>query len=132
MTDIPTGATGQPPKPEEIQANEITIMSSAHRYKWRDIGLFLIAIGLCVNAFLGWVAESNHKRSLAELAAESKEAIDKANKNMDVLQTELNNVKKSAVATDLLKKDMVSEFTRTRKMIEEVRKTVDRIEKGMK
>lgn len=128
-----TGAAGQPLKSEgEIQANEITIMSSASRYKWRDIGLFLIAFGLCINAFLGWVAESNHKRSLSALAEDSKVAIDKANKGMTALQSELDAVKKSATAADALKKDMVSEFTRTRKMIEDVRKTVERIEKGMK
>lgn len=139
MTD--TTADQPPDKVTEIRASEVSIMPAANRNKWRDIGLFLVFVGLGINAFLGWNAESEHKKTLGALAADSKEAIDKANKSMGALQAELDAVKKSAKANDYFKEEMAKEFKSTREMLykawlnhskelEAVKKTVERIEKA--
>jgi uncharacterized protein HemX len=128
---------------DSVAGHEIVISSASKTNRIRDAGLFAIALGLGVMVFLWMNTENKQKIALEELAKESKEAIDKANKNMTALQEELERVKKGAIAAEAVKQDLSKEFKSTREMLfkawqhhakelELIRKTVERIDKDRK
>lgn len=123
------------------KGEELVVSRASMTNRIRDIGLLLVAAGLAAMIFLWMNTESKQQRALAELAAESKEAIDKANKNMDAMQAELERVRKVAVAADAVKNEIRGEFKATREMmfkawqhhakeLESVKKAIERIEKA--